>query len=110
MIPTLKFKNLQTSQKIKISSQISEHDKEGFFNLNKEHFILRIPFSELTAKELEKELEIKFVDDRNAIVKLNGNTFEGKLVDLPNIIESHKTFDSKLFHKVNDISQVRCLI
>ena len=47
------------------------------------------------------------VDSRRAVFTMNGITYASKLVDLPNIIESQKTFDNRHLFKVADISQVR---
>ena len=46
------------------------------------------------------------VDSRRAAFKINGVTYASKLVDLPCIIESQKTHDSRHLFKVADISQV----
>lgn len=40
---------------------------------------------------------------------MDGRTYGSKLVDLPNIIEAQKTYDSRHLFKVADISQVRFL-
>jgi transcription initiation factor TFIID subunit 7 len=45
-------------------------------------------------------------DSRRAAFKINGVTYASKLVDLPNIIESQKTFDNRHLFKVADISQM----
>lgn len=45
-------------------------------------------------------------DSRRAAFKINGTTYASKLVDLPNIIESQKTFDNRHLFKVADISQM----
>ena len=47
------------------------------------------------------------VDSRRAAFRMNGVTYASKLVDLPCIIESQKTHDSRHLFKVADISQVR---
>ena len=46
-----------------------------------------------------------WIDSRRAAFKFNGFTYSSKLVDLPNIIESQKTFDNRHLFKVADISQ-----
>ena len=35
-----------------------------------------------------------------------GKQYRGRLVDLPCILESHKTFDSKQFYKIADVCQM----
>jgi transcription initiation factor TFIID subunit 7 len=47
-----------------------------------------------------------WVDARRAAFKIGGVTYASKLVDLPCIIESQKTFDNSHLFKVADISQV----
>lgn len=48
------------------------------------------------------------VDSRRAVFKIGGVSYGSKLVDLPCIIESQKTFDNSHLFKVADISQVSC--
>lgn len=43
---------------------------------------------------------------RHAAVKLDGQEMPAKLVDLPCIVETLKTFDKKNFYKVADVSQM----
>lgn len=50
------------------------------------------------------------LDSRRAAVKIGGATYSSKLVDLPCIIESQKTHDSRHLFKVADISQVCCFV
>ena len=45
-------------------------------------------------------------DSRRAAFKMNGVTYSSKLVDLPCIIESQKTHDSRHLFKVADVSQM----
>ncbi|KTW29307.1 hypothetical protein T552_01262 [Pneumocystis carinii B80] len=49
---------------------------------------------------------IKFKDSRRAIVVVNNHMYSAKMVDLPCIIESSKTFDRKTIYKVADICQM----
>lgn len=77
-------------------------------------FIMRMP--EQYAKNLEEalangslkdRLQIDFNEDaRNAKVLFDGVTFSAKLLDLPCIIESWKTFDKKSLWKTGDICQI----
>ncbi|KAJ3083473.1 hypothetical protein HK102_001056 [Quaeritorhiza haematococci] len=81
-----------------------------------EHFILRVPPGDIATKVKEivkarqeiseSQLSIKFSDQRHAVFNFEGNRYSAKLVDLPCIIESQKTMDYKLFHKIADISQM----
>lgn len=52
------------------------------------------------------DFSIKFKDNRRAVVFVNGHMYSAKLVDLPCIIESSKTFDRKTIYKVADICQM----
>lgn len=45
-------------------------------------------------------------DPRRAVFRMGDDKYAAKLVDLPCIIESHKTFDNKQFYKIADISQM----
>lgn len=79
-------------------------------------FILRLP--EHAAEEARKlvvagtqnlkdKLQIDLRGDgRHAIVRYDHEEFAAKLVDLPCIVESHKTFDKKTMWKTADISQM----
>jgi len=81
------------------------------------HFVLRAPTN--VAEKLkqlirDRQLDEKFTwqmneDGRTGKAMLDGVEFTTKLVDLPCIIESHKTFDSKQFYKIADISQMLIL-
>ena len=48
-------------------------------------------------------------DRRDAKVYFDSLEFDAKLLDLPCIVETHKTFDRKTFYKTGDICQVRNL-
>ena len=48
-------------------------------------------------------------DPHHATVELDGTTYPATLVNLPTIIESTKTYDSRTFCKTGDISQV-CVV
>lgn len=77
-------------------------------------FVLRMPEpycqhleDALTNGGLKDRLQIDFNDDaRTAKVLFDGVTFSAKLVDLPCIIESWKTFDKKSLWKTGDICQL----
>lgn len=78
-----------------------------------EHLILRIQDKSLceslkTAikdKTAHESLSLQFTSERQATIKWSDqNPLPATLYDLPCIIESHKSFDNKLFHKIADIS------
>jgi TATA-binding protein-associated factor Taf7 len=84
-----------------------------------EHIILRLPKGEVaervhelvSKKELgsdgkKEEVWFKFKDSRRAVFGLGDKMYGAKLVDLPCILESQKTLDSKHMYKVADICQV----
>ena len=52
------------------------------------------------------DLKIANYNERQAVVKLNGQEMKAKLVDLPCIIECQKTFNNTTFLKSADISQM----
>ncbi|KAK8850423.1 hypothetical protein IAR55_004341 [Kwoniella newhampshirensis] len=109
------------------TSFLGEYDRELDENTDEplcfeEQFILRVPKEiaegkgEGTGTGLRdmvkgkgkglEGVEFKFLDPRRAAFKFNGVTYAAKLVDLPNIIESQKTFDNRHLFKVADISQM----
>ena len=45
-------------------------------------------------------------DGRNASFTFDGVSRRARLVDLPTILETHKTFDNKQLYKIADISQM----
>lgn len=77
-------------------------------------FILRVPQAYASALRhaiqngsLKDRLSIEFqADYRHATVRFDGAALSSKLVDLPCVIESHKTVDSKSFYKTADICQM----
>ncbi|GAO51740.1 hypothetical protein G7K_5833-t1 [Saitoella complicata NRRL Y-17804] len=81
-----------------------------------EQFILRMRPGEdcdYLRKAIEEKLIgngahfwIKFKDPKNAVVSIRGHLYSAKLVDLPTIIESHKTLDKKSLYKTADICQM----
>lgn len=78
-----------------------------------ENFIIRFPASvanilreEIKENSCPGNLSIKFTDTRHAIVTYNERSFSALLVDLPSIIESHKTLDHAQYYKTADIHQM----
>jgi transcription initiation factor TFIID subunit 7 len=77
-------------------------------------FILRLPEPEVSRvkeatrrDELGEMLQLEFKKDmRHATVNVDGTTLSAKLVDLPTVVECHKTIDSKTLYKTGNISQV----
>lgn len=77
-------------------------------------FILRVPQVYASALRLaiqngtlKDRLSIEFqADYRHATVRFDGTALSAKLLDMPCIIESHKTVDSKSFYKTADICQM----
>jgi len=87
-------------------------------------FIMRLPDSEAAtalrkaiesgASNLKERLFIQLEPDkmsnnqylRKGRVQFDGWNFTSRLVDLPTIIESHKTIDAKTMYKTADISQL----
>ncbi|PWN40319.1 hypothetical protein IE81DRAFT_325673 [Ceraceosorus guamensis] len=51
-------------------------------------------------------VELKFKDSRRATFKIGNTALPAKLVDLPTILETHKTLDGRQLFKVADISQM----
>ncbi|KAI8807595.1 TAFII55 protein conserved region-domain-containing protein [Cladochytrium replicatum] len=79
-----------------------------------EHLILRMPRDENASKfreavktrQLPPDLSMTFTDSRHGYLKVYGQKYGLKLVDLPCIIETQKTFDNKQFFKSADIAQM----
>lgn len=122
---TNKQEHNQNQQNIAIANYLQGYDREldsdqeepiGF----EEQFILRLPSSlanetqklrELVEnrKEINSEQQnifFKFKDSRRGIFNIGDKMFGMKLVDLPCLIESQKTFDNKHMFKMADICQV----
>ncbi|KAJ2820469.1 hypothetical protein IWW50_005042 [Coemansia erecta] len=57
-------------------------------------------------RQIQDKLEIKFRDERNAVVKFDGELYAAKLVDMPTITESYRTVDKKQLLKTADICQM----
>lgn len=77
-------------------------------------FILRVPQvyasglrHAIQNDSLKERLSIEFqADHRHATVRFDGAALSAKLLDLPCIIESHKTVDNRSFYKTADICQM----
>ncbi|EUB57449.1 JmjC domain-containing protein 5 [Echinococcus granulosus] len=96
----------------KMSNPRSKEDNS--FDLEQQ-FILRMP--EEAARYLAEDIDlgVSFKDNftvemkpdmRHCIVRYNGQVYQGRVMDLPCIIESQKTTDRKNFYKTADISQM----
>uniref|UniRef100_A0A6P8IDU8 Transcription initiation factor TFIID subunit 7-like n=1 Tax=Actinia tenebrosa TaxID=6105 RepID=A0A6P8IDU8_ACTTE len=93
-----------------MSSKVKSYESGVLEN----QFILRLPQKQadfvrnaLTAGTLKDKLSIEFqADNRYATVRVNGEALSSKLVDLPCLIESHKTLDCKSFYKTADVCQL----
>ena len=78
------------------------------------HFLMRMPEpyasnlqEALDNGGLKDRLQIEFKEDaRNGKVVFDGVNFSAKLLDLPCIVESWKTFDKKSLWKTGDVSQM----
>ncbi|CAG8564588.1 4889_t:CDS:2 [Paraglomus brasilianum] len=80
-----------------------------------EQFILRLQIPEedrekfreqVRSRHYVDDIAILFKDPRHAIFKFNDQKYSARLVDLPCIIESQKTFNNKQFYKIADICQM----
>ncbi|KAI9592578.1 TAFII55 protein conserved region-domain-containing protein [Syncephalis fuscata] len=89
------------------------HDLENLVR-SEEQFLLRLPPGE-TVERLRRDIRertignnvsFKFTDNRHAQLDLYGEKHRAKLVDLPCIIETQKTFNRRHFFKVGDICQM----
>ena len=116
--PPKKSKNRIRVQKLKYvgygyDSEDSDREEDPWIE---EEFILRMPPGEdcdYLRKAIENreigagaDCQIKFKDHRRALVKVNQHLYAAKLVDLPCVIESNKTFDRKSIYKSADICQM----
>ncbi|KAG4305058.1 hypothetical protein PORY_001733 [Pneumocystis oryctolagi] len=54
----------------------------------------------------DADFSIKFKDGRRAVVFVNGHMYAARLVDLPCIVESSKTFDRKMIYKYVFVTRV----
>ncbi|KAJ3181115.1 hypothetical protein HDU85_003820 [Gaertneriomyces sp. JEL0708] len=57
-------------------------------------------------REVPDEVSLRFHDTRRATFRIQDQYYDAKLVDLPCIIESHKTPNDQQFYKIADISQM----
>lgn len=85
--------------------------------MNEEQFVLRLP-PELAArlrrsiskKKTSQDEQSTFTytinEDRTGLFTCDGTEYPAKLMDLPCIVESHKTADKRTFYKSADVHQV----
>ncbi|KAI5137453.1 transcription initiation factor TFIID subunit 7 [Nematocida ausubeli] len=77
-----------------------------------DQFIIRPPesirrkVSEDVKKGLIHKLVIKMVGAKEGTLTYENKTYRGVIIDLPCIIESHKTLDNRQFIKIADISKM----
>ena len=96
----------------------SEDDETGEGMAFEEQLILRVPDGPGENGELDElrrvikrrgeynDVWFKFKDSRRAVFHIGQQLYAAKLVDLPCIVESHKTLDNKQIFKIADISQM----
>ena len=96
----------------------SEDDETGEGMAFEEQLILRVPDGPGEHGELDAlrqairrrgeydDVWFKFKDARRAVFHIGRQLYAAKLVDLPCIVESHKTLDNKQMFKIADISQM----
>ncbi|OBZ87750.1 Transcription initiation factor TFIID subunit 7 [Choanephora cucurbitarum] len=79
-----------------------------------EQLVFRVPEGDMCNKlheyvkkrEIPQDIALHFRDNRKGYFVFDGKQYDAQIVDLPTIIESQKTYDSKQFYKVADISQM----
>ncbi|RHY24186.1 hypothetical protein DYB25_013568 [Aphanomyces astaci] len=78
-----------------------------------EQYLLRVPKrvgEELRKKMAEKEVRgvdvVAGADNRNFKFRIDDTELPATLCQLPCIVETHKTYDEKLFYKSGDIGQI----
>ncbi|WFD26760.1 hypothetical protein MNAN1_001747 [Malassezia nana] len=96
----------------------SEDDETGEGMAFEEQLILRLPDGPGEHGELDElrrvirrrgeynDVWFKFKDSRRAVFHIGQQLYAAKLVDLPCVVESHKTLDNKQIFKIADISQI----
>ncbi|PWN54378.1 hypothetical protein IE53DRAFT_308501 [Violaceomyces palustris] len=92
----------------------SEDDETGEGMAFEEQLILRMPegpdcekLREMVGRRaIGEDVWFKFKDSRRAVFHVGNQLYSAKLVDLPSIIESHKTLDNRQMFKICDISQM----
>ncbi|WFD01970.1 hypothetical protein MOBT1_000651 [Malassezia obtusa] len=96
----------------------SEDEETGEGMAFEEQLILRLPEGPGVNGELDQlrktikkrstlpDTWFKFKDSRRAVFYIAGQPYSAKIVDLPCIVESHKTLDNKQIFKIADISQM----
>jgi TATA-binding protein-associated factor Taf7 len=118
--PRKKRDTSHISTKIRISAKKTKKKKLDELKEApvEEHMLLRLPPSPATQefRNLIKKRQIpagfylNFSEARKCTMSLGlgdaPTVLKGKIVDLPCILESQKTFDNKQFYKIGDISQV----
>ena len=50
--------------------------------------------------------KVHFKDERNAVFSIDGNDYPASLMDLPCLVETHKTADKRTFYKSGDLHQM----
>ncbi|TPX48042.1 hypothetical protein SeMB42_g02504 [Synchytrium endobioticum] len=116
-LPTLRLQATgQVKQKNKNKSKRPEPKplEDGLADdFIEDHLILRLPQEQanrlrttLKKGEATSDLSFYFTDSRRAVATIGKDKFRAKIVDLPCIIEAHKTYDNRQFYKISDISQM----
>jgi TATA-binding protein-associated factor Taf7 len=118
--PRKKRDTSHISTKIRISAKKTKKKKLDELKEApvEEHILLRLPPSQATQefrnlvkkRQIPSGFYVNFSDPRKCTMSLGlgeePSVLKGKIVDLPCILESQKTFDNKQFYKIGDISQV----
>ncbi|VEU20627.1 DEKNAAC101520 [Brettanomyces naardenensis] len=55
-------------------------------------------------------ISLKWKDKKRAVLRINGVLYGGKLVNLPTIVEVHKSIDKKNIYKSMDLSQILLIV
>lgn len=90
--------------------------------MDEEQFLLRLPqalveemrFALSSTKKRDaagddkkaSRFDVNFKDERNAVLKVDGKEYPASLMDLPCLVETHKTADKRTFYKSGDVHQV----
>ncbi|KAG8884440.1 hypothetical protein FRB97_004214 [Tulasnella sp. 331] len=97
--------------------ELDTEDEEDTDLVFEEQFILKMPEGEdcdrlrgmVQARAISSDVWFKQDGRRGGVFHIGNATYTTKLVDLPCIIESHKTLDNKQLFKVADICQALVL-
>ncbi|KAG9012114.1 hypothetical protein FRB94_011809 [Tulasnella sp. JGI-2019a] len=97
--------------------ELDTEDEEDADLVFEEQFILKMPEGEdcdrlrgmVQARAIGSDVWFKQDGRRGGVFHIGNSTYTTKLVDLPCIIESHKTLDNKQLFKVADICQALVL-